>query len=989
MSKDNDIRGRAYWRSLKELSGTPELEQNRGQEFTEGASEMDNSWSRRNFLGLLGASIALAGLSSCRRPVEKIVPYVAQPEEVVPGVAQHYATSMPFGNTACGLLVQSHEGRPTKIEGNPGHPSSRGGTSPFMQAEILNLYDPDRSQRVMHKGVESSYNQFISAWRGLFDRHSQNRGEGLAVLADEFSSPTLARLKNDFADKFPRARWVTWAPVNDENISRGIEMATGKIARPLYNYDKARVILSLDSDFLQMETESVTAARGFVDGRRIETEKDAMNRLYVVEGGFSLTGAAADHRLRLTSSQIAAFTLALAKELGTSGIEVAGIAETEGRDWGEAKWIKAVAADLARNAGKALVVAGRRQPAPVHALVAAINEALDNTGKTVEYREFRDATSSKIQDMVELAADMKSGRITTLVMLGANPAYNAPADLDFSEALKKVIHTLQLSQYDDETAGLCEWHLPQSHFLEEWSDVRALDGTPGIVQPLIEPLHGGKSAVEILSLLATGRDRRGYDIVRKTWQDILGRINFDNKWRHVLHDGFLADAGQPDPLKIKIKSDKVIGALDDDCLKAEAPDNNLLEVVFQADPSLFDGRYANNGWMQELPDPVSKISWDNAALVSPATARALGLENGDVVKLSYEGRELESPIWIIPGQADHGIVLALGYGRKETGRVSGGVGVNAYAMRTSKNPGFGPGISVTKTGRRMELANTQDHSVMEGRPIVREAALEEYRKHPEFAREMVEHPPLKSLWDEHSYAEGYQWGMSIDLPACIGCNACTIACQSENNIPVVGKKQVRNGREMHWIRVDRYYKGDAGDPEMVHQPVACHHCENAPCEQVCPVAATVHDGEGLNTMVYNRCIGTRYCSNNCPYKVRRFNFFNYTNELAETVKMAQNPDVTVRSRGVMEKCTYCVQRINRARISATNAGREVRDGEVTAACEQACPTRAIVFGNINDPDSRITKVKKQNRSYAMLSELNIKPRTTYMAKVRNPNPELT
>ncbi|MEJ2543380.1 MAG: 4Fe-4S dicluster domain-containing protein, partial [Calditrichaceae bacterium] len=533
---------------------------------------------------------------------------------------------------------------------------------------------------------------------------------------------------------------------------------------------------------------------------------------------------------------------------------------------------------------------------------------------------------------------------------------------------------------------LVNWHLPFAHFLESWSDARSLDGTVSVVQPMIEPLFGGRSMAEVLNLVVTGEDVRGYEIVRSTWKGILKSGDFDFRWTKVLHDGLLADS-QTQKENPKISVSKIELALSDNSGQEKLSAKNL-EIVFRQSPAVFDGRFANNGWLQEMPDPVTKLSWDNTALISPNTAKELNLKNEDVVKIDYKGRTIEAPVWIMPGHADYSITLTLGYGRKSVGRIGNYVGYDAYKIRPSINPDFGIGAVITKTGKTYPLANTQDHGSMEGRPLVREASIEEYNKHPEFASEMVEHAPLESLWEEHKYDEGYHWGIKIDLNACSGCNACMIACQSENNIPIVGKEQVRNGREMHWIRLDRYFSGELSDPEMVYQPVACQQCENAPCEQVCPVAATVHDKEGLNVMAYNRCIGTRYCSNNCPFKVRRFNFFNYTNEYPEIIKMAQNPDVTVRSRGVMEKCTYCTQRINEAKIRAKNDGRVLKDGEVVSSCQQSCPADAIVFGNINDPDSAVSKMKKLNRDYTMLGELNLKTRTTYLAKVRNPNPAL-
>lgn len=987
LKKLASLRGREYWRSLDQLAETEEFKDFLQREFPEGASEMANPITRRRFLTFMGASLGMAGLAGCRRPVEKIIPYVTAPEEVIPGIPQHYATTMPFGNAAFGVVVESHEGRPTKIEGNKQHPASLGGSNLFMQSSILNLYDPDRSKRVLHDGAEVGWNDFVAFWRARAEYFAQNSGAGLAILCEPFSSPTLFRLREQFLKRFPAAQWVTYEPVSDENILRGIKLASGSDLRPRYDFSEADVILSLDSDFLQTESENVTNAAGFAAGRRMDSEKDSLNRLYIVESAFSLTGTMADHRLRLQSRRVGAFTAALALELDNQGLKIAGSDSLPrgGGDKFDQKWLRVVAGDLISARGKSLVVAGRRQPAEVHALVYAINRALGNIGVSVEYFPMQDATASDRSQLRDLVAGMKQGAIDTLIVAGGNPLYDAPIDLEFKEALAKVAHSVHLSLCSAETSQVCSWHLPQTHYLESWGDARSIAGTLSVIQPLIEPLFGGKSMVELFGLLASGDDQRGYEIVRDTWRSHLPEHDYEKSWRRVLHDGLLADSGL-EPVAAKANDGQLVTALKSEALSAPRAED--LEIVFCSSPRMYDGRFANNGWLQEIPDPVSKITWDNAALISPATARELGIKSKEMVRLSYRDRTIELPVWVLPGQADRSITVELGYGREQVGRVGNGVGANLYRLRTSDHPDFGTGATIVKTGALYEISNTQDHSSMEGRPLVREATLAEYREDPNFAPEMVEHPPLASLWTEHTYEEGYQWGMTIDLNLCTGCNACVAACQSENNIPVVGKEQVGKGREMQWIRTDRYFTGPPDDPQIVHQPVACVHCENAPCEQVCPVAATVHDDEGLNVMVYNRCIGTRYCSNNCPYKVRRFNFFNYTGKTPETLKMANNPDVTVRSRGVMEKCTYCVQRISRAKVTAKEEGRLVRDGEIVTACQQACPVGAITFGNVNDPDSKVSIVKRQNRNYGLLEEINTRPRTTYLARIRNPHPEL-
>jgi molybdopterin-containing oxidoreductase family iron-sulfur binding subunit len=689
------------------------------------------------------------------------------------------------------------------------------------------------------------------------------------------------------------------------------------------------------------------------------------------------------------------------------------------------RWIGALADDLLAHRGTGLIVAGERQPAAVHAAVCALNTLLGNTGATVTYQETTDAALPSVSSLASLVAAMKAGAIRTLVILGGNPVFDAPADLDFASAMAKVPHTIALGHMVDETSSRAEWHIPRAHYLESWGDARAVGGTLSVVQPLILPLFGGKSAVDLLGLIAGGQDRPGYDLVRDTWKPILGEADFDAKWNRVLHDGLLSGSELPQVVPdVGTEPFAALARLVGGAAAAGRPDETSaagLEVVFLPSPSLHDGRFANDGWLQELPDPLTKLTWDNPALLSPRTAESLGLANEDVVRLDYAGRSLELPVWILPGMADGVVALTLGYGRPKAGRIGSGVGFDTFTVRGSRAPGFDRGVTLSRLGRKYPLSATQNHGSMEGRPIIRESTLAELRSarasHPEqgesghgrgeaahaegAARErpagqgrgapgvFEDEPHHFSLWKEHAYDRGHQWGMTIDLNACTGCNACMTACQSENNVPIVGKAQVAKGREMHWLRVDRYFAGEpSGSPETVFQPVPCMHCEDAPCEQVCPVAATVHDAQGLNVMVYNRCIGTRYCSNNCPYKVRRFNFFNFTKDTPAILRLAMNPDVTVRARGVMEKCTYCTQRINRVKIDAKLAGRDIRDGDVRTACQQACPAAAIEFGDLRDASSRVVKAKADPRNYALLDELNTKPRTTYLAKVRNPNPAL-
>jgi len=967
-----------YWRSLEALAETDEAKAFLHREFQEGASELSDPMSRRKFLGLMGASMSLAALAGCRKPLETIVPYVKTPEETVIGRPEQYATSAVIAGSVMGLLVTSREGRPIKIDGNELHPSSRGGSNAFAQAEILNLYDPDRSRSVKNRGVDSDWGSFVEFWRSLregIDGYASRGGMDLAVISGAITSPTLLNLKQQFLQQYPHAHWITYEPLSDDNVVRGIKAATGEALHPRYDYSKAELIVSFDSDFLMMEGESARNALGYAEGRRITEGRTAMNRLYVVESNFSVTGANADHRLRLKSSQIAEFVAGIA----TGNMPV-------GLNGEDAKWFSALVKDLNAHKGKCVITAGRSQPAEVHSVVAALNAQFGTPGETVTYFPAEvPANGDPEQASIELRTlgwVVGDNMGFTAIVLGANPVYDAPADLEISNLLKGVSHLIHVGSHFDETAQLAEWHINEAHFLEAWGDAQAIDGTLSVQQPLIEPLFKGKSALEVVSLLTTGVEARGYDLVRETWKNLTPALDFEKNWREVLHDGVLegsALAGKVPDLKI----DAISAAS-----KINSRKEGGLEVTFQPSTSVWDGRYANNGWMQELPDPMTKIVWDNAALISAKTAEKLGVESEDVVKISAGGNSIEAPVFILPGHADDSITLTLGYGRKGLGKVAEGAGFNAYPLRTSEALWVASGVSVQKTGKTYKLATTQVHGSMEGRPIVREGTLEEYKHEPHFAAEMVEQGAAPSLWKEHTYTEGNQWGMTIDLNTCIGCNACTIACQSENNIPIVGKDQVLRGREMHWIRLDRYFTGTKENPQAVTQPVGCQQCEMAPCEQVCPAAATSHDHEGLNVMTYNRCIGTRYCSNNCPYKVRRFNFFNFTSELDKLVQMAQNPDVSVRSRGVMEKCTYCVQRINRGKHNAKMENRDVRDGEITTACEVACPTKAIVFGNINDPESRVSKMKKEERRYDLLAELNTRPRTSYLAKIRNPNPEL-
>jgi MoCo/4Fe-4S cofactor protein with predicted Tat translocation signal len=968
-----------HWRSLGELEESPESRAFREREFPEGASEAPEGVSRRTVLTLLGASAGAAGLVACRRPEEHIVPYVEPPEQIMPGVPRHYATSMPNGTSAYGLVVESHEGRPTKLEGNELHPASLGASSARVQAAVLDLYDPDRSQQVLKRGEASSWSDFALAWKERAKLHAADGGDKLAIVATPSASPTLARQLVELQKAYPKARVVGYAPVSEANALAGVARAAGRALLPVHHLDKAKAILAIDADLLHADPEMIRHTRGFAGGRRVSAPGDAMNRLWAVEAVFSITGANADHRLRLPARLIPGFVAALAAELRKGGlaIDAAAAPEVPGLD---SAWLHALAEDLLANKGTSVIAAGPRQPAAVHAAVVALNAALGNVPATVEYREPTDALLPSPAAFAELISALRDGKVATLVVLGANPAYDAPADLDWKAAAAKAEELVHFGSHVDETAALASWHVPSAHFLESWGDARARCGTLSVVQPLILPLYGAKSAVELVALLASGEDRPGYDLVQATWRGLLGETDFEKRWNRVLHDGVLPESAQPG-VKLELKP----GTLGELATASAAAGASELELVFQACPKLEAGGNANNAWLHELPDAITKVTWDNPLLVSPATAAAKGLKDEDVVRVEVAGKSLELPIQRVPGLADGTLVIYLGYGRTKAGRVGTGVGFDAFALRTAAAADLVTDVKLAPAGRRHDIAQTQEHGSMEGRKLIREATLAHYQQEPRFANQET---PLFSLWTEHEYKKSPQWGMVIDLNACTGCNACAVACQSENNVPVVGKDQVRRGREMAWLRIDRYFTGEPADPGAAFQPVPCMQCENAPCEQVCPVAATVHDAEGLNAMVYNRCIGTRYCSNNCPYKVRRFNFFNYTKDTPRVLKLANNPDVTVRSRGVMEKCTYCVQRLSSAKIDARLGGRELKDGDAKTACQQACPAEAIQFGDLVDLQSRVSKARASDRTYALLEDLNTRPRTTYQARLRNPHPAL-
>ncbi len=982
-----EARGPRFWRGLEELAEDRRFRELIAREFPRHASEWDESldqgFSRRRFLELGLASLSLAGLTACtRQPLERIVPYVKQPEEVLPGVPSFYATATTHQGFAVGLLAESHEGRPTKLEGNPDHPASLGAATALAQASVLTLYDPDRSQGPTKLGDAETWGRFVEELRGAMKAQKALEGAGLRVLTETVTSPTLAAQMKALLEAYPKAKWVAWEPAGRDAARAGALLAFGEAVETRYDLSAADVVVSLDADFLASGPFSLRYARDFMRRRRLEKGAKEMNRLYVLEASPSPTGTVADHRVPVRASALPSVALALGAELG-----IPGFTRPAALDAKLAGAVAAAARDLKAAAGRGAVIPGDTAPPEVHAAAHAINAALGNTGRTVIHTDPVEASPGpQGPALAELVEEIRQKKVDVLLILGGNPVYDAPPELKVGEALLSVPFRAHLGLHADETAEYCPWHVPMAHFLETWGDARALDGTASIVQPLVEPLYDGKSAQEVLSALLDETPRKGYDLVRDRWKGALPPAEAEAAWRKALHDGVVAGTALP-ARDVRADGAAVAAALA--TAAARAPKPGTLELALRPDPSVFDGRFANNGWLQELPRPLSKLTWDNAAVLSPRTAERLGVTNEDVVTVGAGGRKLDLPVLVQPGQAEDVLTVHLGYGRTRAGRVGNGVGASAYALRPSGQTWLVPGATVERTGRRHRLAHTQQHFRMEGREIVRVARLERYQKEPDFARKLGDLPPKEaSLYPGFEYKLN-AWGLSVDLNACIGCNACVVACQSENNIPVVGPEQVSKNREMHWIRIDQYYEGtDPDDPEIHHQPVMCQHCENAPCEVVCPVTATAHSAEGLNDMVYNRCVGTRYCSNNCPYKVRRFNFLEYNGSPEPVLKMLRNPDVTVRSRGVMEKCTLCVQRINRARIAAEREGRAVRDGEIRTACQQTCPAEAIVFGNVNDPAARVTALKADPRTYWLLDELNTRPRISYQAKVKNPSPDV-
>ena len=1091
--------GKDYWRSVEEFVDAPEFEELVKREFPDQAESWDDSLSRRNFIKVMGASLAFAGLTGCViQPPEKIVPYVRPQEDQLPGKPLFFATAMSLGGTAVGLLAKSFDGRPIKIEGNPLHPGSLGATDVLAQASLLDMYDPDRSQEVLYRGSPTSWQNFSTAIRTAIDENRQDGGAGVRFLTETVTSPTLQAQFRQIATEMPNARWYQYEPLNNDNAFAGARLAFGSPVNTIYKFDLADRVLTLDKDiFSDFNVGYIKAyAKRKNSMRDGDGGADQLNRLYAIETTMTLSGAKADHRLGVKPSQMTEIAKAVAAALGVGG---ATSTYTENADW-----INAMAQDLKQHAGTSIVIPGEQQPPAVHALAHAMNAALGNVGKTVVYTDpLVVGQNTQVEQLRELIADIDAKRVKMLVILGGNPVYNTPADLKLTrERMDNIPLRVHLGLHLDETGELCHWHVAGKHYLESWSDARAYDGTVTLTQPLVEPLYDGKNIHEVVQLFAREDfDKKDYDIIKGFWQtqnfsttaartataapagagaaagsanraaapaapasgqnansvavaqqtrttaantatpanaassqgtagttnssqgggtsaganaaqgaaaSTGGPRSFEDNWRRSVHDGMIANSALP------ARTMTPTTAFLNQPTTPQQPAGPL-EIAIRPDPCVYDGRFSNNGWLQELPRPLNKVTWENIALISPATAKRLKLnqnndpreisggERGtafidtygnnmgsDTVTVKCQGGTIEKPVpvWISPGQPDDVITIFTGYGRTRAGRIGTGLGYNAYDVMRSDamNGGFG---DITATGTKANIVSTQIHFNMEGRDILRVWDVNNLENEIQNGLQHDEYP--KSMYPTEQYAEQYarnhKWGMSIDLNSCVGCNACVLACQSENNIPVVGKDQVERSREMHWLRVDTYYGGESIDnPDGPHfQPLLCQQCEQAPCEVVCPVAATVHNAEGLNDMVYNRCVGTRYCSNNCPYKVRRFNFLLYQDWDTPQYKLMRNPEVTIRSRGVMEKCTFCTQRIAAARIEAEKDGRRIVDGEVLTACQAVCPTDAIIFGDLNDPNSQVARVKQDKRNYKLLNELNTQPRTTYMSELKNLN----
>ncbi|HEX5515780.1 MAG TPA: TAT-variant-translocated molybdopterin oxidoreductase [Gammaproteobacteria bacterium] len=962
--------GKEYWRSLEALAEQPAFGAYLEQEFPRLAEIWNGPVDRRGFLKISAAAMALAGLAGCeRQPPEYIVPYVRMPERLVPGKPLFYATTLSATGTGVGALVETHEGRPLRLSGNPAHPASLGALDVFNQAAILDLYDPDRAQTPLFGGEPAAYSRFEAEWRSRYTQLTRQRGRGLHVLTPPLHSPSLAAQLQALLAALPEARWYGHTPLERGGALAGARQAFGQPLEVRYMLERAVCIVSLEADFLGDMPGSLRYARDYSGSRGVHGKRQD-SRLYVIESQVSITGAKADHRQPVPPSQLDPVARALAARLG---LPVSPPVEQPVPDY----WLAALARDLLTRQGQSVVIAGEQQTAAVHLLAHAMNARLGNLGRTIEY--YQPPLPSPAQDLAELLAAIAAGEVETLLILGGNPVYDAPADLDLATALPQVPFAVYYGPYANETAAVCRWLVPAAHPLESWGDALAFDGSASPAQPVVQPIYGGIEPLRFLAELRGQLGAQPRQLVRDYWQSRYGDADFDAWWNGSLHDGVFAG----------MRASAVAAELRPDWNKAlpPLPQRQGMELRFAPDPSLWDGSVANNAWLQELPRPLTKLVWGNAVLINPLDAAAAGIAQNQLVQLAHGTWSQQVPAQLQPGQPRGTVTLHLGGGRSAAGRVGNGIGVAAYRLRPAAQPWFTT-VQLQPLPAEQQVITTQHHHRMQGREqqLARTTTLQELTAE---AARAAEPQPSSSLYPEHRY-NGYAWGMLIDIDACIGCNACVIACQSENNVPSVGPEQVRRGREMHWLRIDQYYKGGLEAPKVVFQPVPCMHCEKAPCEYVCPMHATTHSSEGVNEMTYNRCIGTRDCSQNCPYKVRRFNFLSYTGKdaLTPAVIGTHNPDVTVRSRGVMEKCSYCIQRINRARMAAQKENRRIRDGEFTTACAEACPTRAIVFGDINDPAAEVSQLKSSRLNYAMLAELNTWPRTTYLPGVRNPNPEI-
>ncbi|NNB95475.1 TAT-variant-translocated molybdopterin oxidoreductase [Corallococcus exiguus] len=1000
--------GKTYWLGLEEKLATPEFLEETRPEFPVGADLPPTGFARREFMQLMGASLALAGATACstRPQDERMVAYTKTPPEVTPGNPLHYASGMTLGGHTSGLLITAREGRPVKVEGNPQHPINQGAAGVFEQAFLLSLYDPQRARVLRQGNNPRSLRVLAEDISSLVSQRAvADGGSRLRFLTEPISSPMLRDVTGRIQKKLPNARFHAFASITDSAAGEANRALFGQPVQALYDLTRADVIVSLDADFLESRPENLALNRQFADRR--DPKNGELNRLYVAESRMSITGGMADHRKRVKSSEVFAVAAALAQAVGGAAASLGAAASGKAGSLSPEtqSWVQAVAQDLKSKAGRSVVLAGERQPAAVHALAQAINAALGNVGTTVKVVPAAAPEASGLSEISALVADIKAGKVDTLVITATNPVYALPVDAGLAEVLdpkqnanRKALSVLYAGHYEDETSKFADWFVPLAHQLETWSDGRAADGTVSIAQPLIQPLFNGVPEAELYALFLDEPFRPAYQILRDYWTaqgGEAGRADFETRWETWVSEGVVPGS----VASALTTATPDAGAANALVAAYQPPAAGELEINFVHDYKLLDGRFANNAWLQETPDPITKIVWDNAAILSPATAKKLGLENGHVAELEYGGRKLQVPVSVLPGNADDTVTVALGYGRTGLHEVvAKGVGFNANLLRTTNAPWFDGGAKLTKVRGSHKFSRTQYHWRMEGRPLALDMSVSELAHPSKETAHTLERVQAKyelgkqNNLPDFDYAktpqEGYKWGMSIDLSRCTGCNACVVACQAENNIPVVGKQQVGVGREMNWLRIDRYFQGDENDPAMVMQPVACVHCEKAPCEYVCPVNATVHSDEGLNDMVYNRCIGTRYCSNNCPYKVRRFNYLHYTQGKTPTEKMLMNPDVTVRNRGVMEKCTYCVQRIERVRINARVEKRLIQEKELQTACQQTCPTQAIAFGSLADPAQRVTQLHEDERAYRLLHELGTRPRTAHLIRLRNPNPAL-